>query len=128
MGFGRRRALRAVCAAAGVGLAGCSGGMENGATVAAELTSETPGDDATVVAFADLSPPEQELLRDAVETGPYQTCDEVPEAVRTFRKRLGGQESYLRYRDDHYALYVQTLDQVFASTARSPGSPDCGLL
>lgn len=128
MDVGRRRVLRAACATACVGLAGCSGGMEKGATVAAERTSEMPGDDATVVAFADLAPPEQEVLREAVESGPYQTCDEVPEAVRTFRKRLGGQESYLRYRDDHYALYVQTLDQVFASTARSPGAPDCGLL
>lgn len=128
MDFGRRRALRAAFVTAGIGLAGCLGGMENGATVAAGQTSETPGDDATVVAFSGLSPPEQEVLREAVENGPYQTCDAVPESIRTFTDRLGGQESYLGYGDDHYALYVQTEDVVYASTADSPGAPDCGLL
>lgn len=119
---------RGFLALAGVGqFAGCLGGMPKDAVVSLERRS-TAGE-GTVTRFRDLPEAEKDIVRTALSEGFYHACPEIPDAVRSFAKRIAGPEPYLSYQDQHYGLYVRVEDLDYASTAPPPDNvPDCGIL
>ncbi len=113
-------------------LAGCSGSCSQGlfgtsmphdGAIAVERTDSVP-ERATIIRFSQLPASEQSILRTGVEDGVVRAClddeDEATSAMWSFSNRLAGDESYLAYRDDHYALWARMTDQVYGGSASPP--------
>lgn len=125
----KRRRLLATVGAASASVAGCLGAdMPQDAAVRA--VQESPGADASVVAYDDLPQAEQRIARTAAEEGLYHACPELPEALWSFESRFTDPENaYLRYQGTSYAVWMRIQDVIPARTASRPENvPSCGFL
>ncbi|MWG33610.1 hypothetical protein [Halomarina oriensis] len=131
----RRSLLASLSLAPASMLAGCSGSCSQGffgtsmphdGEIAVERTDTVP-EQATIIQFSELPDAEQSILQTAVEDGVVRACldddDEKTSAMRSFSNRMKGEETYLVYNTNHYALGVRMADEVYGSgTAPLPES------
>jgi hypothetical protein len=123
----KRRSLLTAAGLAVVSLAGCST-MAGDAVVNAARRSPSGRSDR--VSYNDLPPAQKRIARTAVEQDFYHACPELPDALRSFADRFRTTtDSYLRYRNTTYGVWIRIEDTLRVTTAPSPEQDrSCGLL
>ena len=124
----KRRSFLTAIGAASASVAGCLNESPTDAVVRAVEAS--PPEDVALVLYDNLPKQEQQIARTAVEEGLYHACAELPEVVWSFAKRFEGYEdTYLKYQNTIYGMYIRIEDTVRAGTASAPeNEPICGIL
>ncbi|MFD1513568.1 hypothetical protein [Halomarina rubra] len=123
----RRSLLASLGLAPASMLAGCSGSCSQGffgtsmphdGEITVKRTDTVP-EQATIIRFSELSDSEQSILQTGVDDGVVRAClddnDEQASAMESFSNRMKGEETYLEYKTNHYALGVRMADEVYGS-------------
>jgi hypothetical protein len=123
----KHRSLSTAAGPAAVPLAGCSTITRDTVVVAVE---RSPSESVDSVSYGDPPRAQKRIARTAVEQDFYRARPELPDAVRSLADPLRTTtDSYLRYRNTTYGVWIPIEDTLRVTTAPSSEQDrSCGLL